>query len=146
MVVGITAGRLQDLLTPTGSFKPMPASVAARNKTIVRGLRRTGRAGLDFRHDQDFTDRRCRVSLTSSLAYAQNAAPGGGAVTSPANPEINAAANAKPAVDPSTSGSGTSTSGGKDANGDGGRDKMPNSNLEVRPPSQQNSGNGRPGR
>ena len=79
-------------------------------------------------------------ALTASLAYAQNAAPGGGAVTNSANPSINAAANAKPAMDPSTSGSGsgTSTSGGKDANGDGGRDKMPNSNMEVRPPSQQN--------
>ena len=80
------------------------------------------------------------AALTGSLAHAQNAAPGGGAVSNPANPSINAAANAKPAQDPATtgSGSGTSTSGGKDANGDGGRDKMPNSNMEVRPPSQQN--------
>lgn len=77
-------------------------------------------------------------ALASGLAHAQNAAPGGGAVTNPANPEINAAANAKSAANPATSGSGTSTSGGKDANGDGGRDKMPNSNMEVRPPSQQN--------
>lgn len=79
------------------------------------------------------------ATLTGSLAYAQNAAPGGGAVSNPANPSINAAADAKPANDPaaSSSGSGTSTSGGKDANGDGGRDKMPNSNMEVRPPSQQ---------
>jgi hypothetical protein len=80
------------------------------------------------------------AALTGSQAYAQNAAPGGGAVSNPANPSINAAANAKPAQDPATtgSGSGTSTSGGKDANGDGGRDKMPDSNMEVRPPSQQN--------
>jgi hypothetical protein len=35
------------------------------------------------------------------------------------------------------SGSGTSTSGGKDANGDAGRDKMPDSNSSVRPMNQQ---------
>ena len=33
----------------------------------------------------------------------------------------------------STSGSGTSTSGGKDLNMDGGRDKMPESNMAVKP-------------
>ena len=80
-------------------------------------------------------------ALSGSLAHAQtNANPAGAAVTNPANPSINAAADARPAADPATSGSGsgTSTSGGKDANGDGGRDNMPNSNLEVRPPSQQN--------
>ena len=73
-------------------------------------------------------------ALAGGLAHAQNAAPGGGAVSNPANPSINAAAGAKPAQDPATtgSGSGTSTSGGKDANGDGGRDKMPNSNMEVK--------------
>ena len=35
------------------------------------------------------------------------------------------------------SGSGTSTSGGKDANGDAGRDKMPDSDRNVRPMDQQ---------
>jgi len=34
---------------------------------------------------------------------------------------------------PSSSGSGTSTSGGGDDNGDQGRDKMPESNMTVRP-------------
>jgi hypothetical protein len=38
----------------------------------------------------------------------------------------------------SKSGSGTSTSGGKDANGDQGRDKMPDSSQGVRPYDQQN--------
>ena len=33
----------------------------------------------------------------------------------------------------SPSGSGTSTSGGKDENGDEGRDKMPQSNMNVKP-------------
>jgi hypothetical protein len=36
-------------------------------------------------------------------------------------------------MSPNKSGSGTSTSGGKDANGDQGRDKMPESNSSVRP-------------
>jgi hypothetical protein len=36
------------------------------------------------------------------------------------------------------SGSGTSTSGGKDANGDRGRDRMPKSSIGVRPLDRQN--------
>jgi hypothetical protein len=43
---------------------------------------------------------------------------------------------------PSRSGSGTSTSGGSDANGDQGRDKMPDSDLSVRPLDQQRKPNG----
>jgi hypothetical protein len=39
---------------------------------------------------------------------------------------------------PSRSGSGTSTSGGSDANGDQGRDKMPDSSQGVRPLNKQN--------
>jgi len=39
---------------------------------------------------------------------------------------------------PSRSGSGTSTSGGSDANGDQGRDKMPDSSQGVRPYDKQN--------
>ena len=39
---------------------------------------------------------------------------------------------------PSPSGSGTSTSGGSDANGDQGRDKMPDSSQGVRPYDTQN--------
>jgi hypothetical protein len=39
------------------------------------------------------------------------------------------------------SGSGTSSSGGKDDNGDAGRDKMPESNRTVRPESQQHHPN-----
>jgi hypothetical protein len=38
---------------------------------------------------------------------------------------------------PNRSGSGTSTSGGSDANGDQGRDAMPNSNKSVMPLDQQ---------
>lgn len=48
--------------------------------------------------------------------------------------------NAKPdttGMTPNKSGSGTSTSGGKDANGDQGRDKMPDSSKSVKPLSEQ---------
>lgn len=52
-----------------------------------------------------------------------------------------AASSANPSAEPaptvgsnsSASGSGTSTSGGQDENMDGGRDKMPESNMAVRP-------------
>lgn len=39
---------------------------------------------------------------------------------------------------PSRSGSGTSTSGGSDANGDQGRDRMPDSSQGVWPLNKQN--------
>jgi len=42
---------------------------------------------------------------------------------------------------PSRSGSGTSTSGGSDANGDQGRDKMPDSNMSVMPLDRQHKPN-----
>jgi hypothetical protein len=42
---------------------------------------------------------------------------------------------------PSKSGSGTSTSGGSDANGDQGRDKMPDSNKSVKQLGQQHKSN-----
>ena len=80
-------------------------------------------------------------------AYAQNGVPSGrGSVTgdpaaSSATPGTspNTTGNA---MKPSRSGSGTSTSGGSDANGDQGRDKMPDSNLNVRPLDQQHKPNG----
>ena len=74
-------------------------------------------------------------------ALAQGAPSGRGAVNG--DP---AASSATPRADSPTtgtasrsnrSGSGTSTSGGKDANGDAGRDKMPESNSTVRPLDQQ---------
>jgi hypothetical protein len=44
-------------------------------------------------------------------------------------------------MSPSRSGSGMSTSGGLDANGDQGRDKMPNSDKSVKPLDQQHKPN-----
>jgi hypothetical protein len=80
--------------------------------------------------------------FATGSALAQAGAPSGrGAVTG--DP---AASSATPQADSQTtgtatrsnpSGSGTSTSGGKDANGDAGRDNMPDSDRTVRPMEQQ---------
>src|SRR4029077_4624278 len=76
-----------------------------------------------------------------SLAAAQGNPGGRGSVTgdpaaSTANPraEPGGTVGASPS---NPSGSGTSTSGGKDDNGDQGRDKMPESNMSVRSQDQQ---------
>lgn len=82
------------------------------------------------------------LSMLGAFAHAQNGVPSGrGSVigdpaASSATPGTspNTTGNA---MKPSRSGSGTSTSGGSDANGDQGRDKMPDSNLNVRPLDQQ---------
>jgi hypothetical protein len=71
-----------------------------------------------------------------SVASAQGNPSGRGSITG--DP---AASTSNPSAEPpattgsnsSKSGSGTSTSGGKDHNMDGGRDKMPESNMRVRP-------------
>lgn len=86
------------------------------------------------------------IMLFAGSALAQGGAPSGpGAVTG--DP---AASSASPQADrPTTgtatrsnpSGSGTSSSGGKDDNGDAGRDRMPESDRTVRPQSQQHHPN-----
>lgn len=78
--------------------------------------------------------------VAAGSALAQAGPPSGrGAVTG--DP---AASSATPQADSQTTGtatrsnpSGSSTSGGKDDNGDAGRDKMPGSDRAVRPQSQQ---------
>jgi hypothetical protein len=80
--------------------------------------------------------------LTGAFAHAQSGVPGGRGSTT-GDP---AASSATPGTSPSTgssmkpspSGSGTSTSGGRDANGDQGRDKMPDSSQGVRPLDKRN--------
>jgi len=75
-----------------------------------------------------------------TFASAQGNPSGPGSVTG--DP---AASSANPNSDPSKttgqsnnpSGSGTASSGGKDDNGDQGRDKMPESNMAVKPYEQQ---------
>jgi hypothetical protein len=74
--------------------------------------------------------------LSSQLALGQNTGGQAGAsgvrgsiTGDPAasTPTTGSSAKANP------SGSGTSSSGGKDDNGDQGRDKMPESNMQVKP-------------
>jgi hypothetical protein len=82
------------------------------------------------------------LAASSTFAYAQGGAPSGRGSTT-GDP---AASSATPGTSPTTgssmapsrSGSGTSTSGGSDANGDQGRDKMPDSSQGVRPYDKQN--------
>jgi len=77
-----------------------------------------------------------------TLALAQSGLPSGRGSTI-GDP---AASSAMPGTSPTTgssmkpsrSGSGTSTSGGSDANGDQGRDRMPDSSQGVRPLNKQN--------
>ncbi len=78
------------------------------------------------------------MAFIGTVAVAQNGAPSGqGAVTGdPAASSQNANPD-RSGMSPSRSGSGTSTSGGKDANGDQGRDAMPESNKSVMPLEKQ---------
>jgi hypothetical protein len=75
-----------------------------------------------------------------TFATAQGNPSGPGSVTgdpaaSTANPNSDPTKTTGRATNPS--GSGTSSSGGKDDNGDQGRDKMPESNMTVKPYEQQ---------
>jgi hypothetical protein len=81
------------------------------------------------------------LSIVSAAAQQAGSPSGRGAVNG--DP---AASSTAPNRDPRTttgastasrSGSGTSTSGGKDDNGDQGRDRMPDSNVSVRRQGQQ---------
>jgi hypothetical protein len=83
------------------------------------------------------------LTLSSTFAYAQTGAPSGRESTT-GDP---VASSATPGTSPTTgssmrpgpSGSGTSASGGSDANGDQGRDKMSDSSQGVRPLNKQNN-------
>jgi hypothetical protein len=71
-------------------------------------------------------------ALIGHGSFAQGAPSGRGSTTGdPAASSQNANPD-RSGMSPNKSGSGTSTSGGKDANGDQGRDKMPESNSSVR--------------
>jgi hypothetical protein len=80
------------------------------------------------------------VLISSSAALAQGNPSGRGSITGdPASSTASPSAepNGTTGLSRNPSGSGTSTSGGKDDNGDQGRDKMPDSNMNVRPQDQQ---------
>jgi hypothetical protein len=65
-------------------------------------------------------------AVTGTFAYAQGSSTGDPAASSQNSRKDTTG------MTPSKSGSGTSTSGGNDANGDQGRDKMPESNMDVK--------------
>jgi hypothetical protein len=83
--------------------------------------------------------------LSGVLANAQTGVPSGRGSTTGDPAASSATPGTSPttgsSMKPSRSGSGTSTSGGLDANGDQGRDKMPDSSKSVRPLDGQNKPN-----
>jgi hypothetical protein len=82
------------------------------------------------------------LTLCGALAHAQSGVPSGRGsrtgdpVASSASPGTSPTTGSS--MKPSPSGSGMSTSGGSDANGDQGRDTMPDSSQGVRPLNKQN--------
>lgn len=80
--------------------------------------------------------------FSGTPTYAQSGVPSGRGSTTGDPAASSATPGTSPttgsAMKPSRSGSGTSTSGGSDANGDQGRDKMPDSSQGVRPLDNQN--------
>ena len=82
------------------------------------------------------------LALSSTFAHAQGGTPSGRGSTTDDPAASSATPGTSPttgsSMEPSRSGSGTSTSGGSDANGDQGRDKMPDSSQGVRPLNKQN--------
>ena len=86
------------------------------------------------------------LAVLGTSAHAQSGVPGGRGSTTGDPAASSATPGTSPnttgnAMKPSRSGSGTSTSGGSDANGDRGRDKMPDSNMSVKPLDQQHKPN-----
>lgn len=81
------------------------------------------------------------LALSGTCAFAQSGMPSGRGSTTGDPAASIATPGTSPttgsSMKPSASGSGTSTSGGSDANGDQGRDKMPDSSQGVRPLDKQ---------
>ena len=73
------------------------------------------------------------ISLAGTSVYAQGNPSGPGSTAGDPAASSQNANRDQTGMSPSQSGSGTSTSGGKDDNLDQGRDKMPESNMAVRP-------------
>lgn len=75
------------------------------------------------------------ITLCASWSViAQTSDPGGTAATGKTGDPAASSASSNPSSQRNNpSGSGTSTSGGRDDNGDQGRDKAPNANIESAP-------------
>jgi hypothetical protein len=128
----------------------MPALYSGRTGTGAQrsGLQSNGTRSQAIRYAWSAKGRTMKISVIalaaalvviSSLAIAESGAPSGQGSTTgdPAASSQNANPNTT-GMSSSKSGSGTSTSGGSDANGDQGRDKMPDSSVGVRPYDKQN--------
>lgn len=76
-------------------------------------------------------------SLSTTLALAQSNPGSPGTPRPAASSGTKSGSSDTTGMAPNRSGSGTSTSGGSDANGDQGRDVMPDSNKTVKPLSEQ---------
>lgn len=125
----------------------------SRKVPRFRNFPSRGRFSVDLSAGEGIVRRNARIGialsiaalllLCGSFAEAQSGGPSGRGSTvgdpaaSSANPAASPSTTTGSANKPSRSGSGTSTSGGSDANGDQGRDKMPDSNTRVRPLNQQ---------
>jgi hypothetical protein len=93
---------------------------------------------------EDFPMKLTIIALASALvlggipAFAQGGGAPSGRGSTTGDPAVSSATpgtspTTGSSMKPSPSGSGTSTSGGRDDNGDQGRDRMPESNMTVRP-------------
>jgi hypothetical protein len=75
----------------------------------------------------------CSVALAQSGEPSGRGSVAGDPASSSANPRAAPEGTGRAANSPNPSGSGTSTSGGRDDNGDQGRDRMPDSDMSVKP-------------
>jgi hypothetical protein len=75
--------------------------------------------------------------VSGPLAFAQSSPGGPGTPRPAASSASSKGSSDTTGMAPNKSGSGTSTSGGSDANGDQGRDTMPNSSKTVMPLDRQ---------
>ena len=75
--------------------------------------------------------------VSAPLAFAQSSPGGSGTPRPTAGSPGSKGSFDTTGMAPNKSGSGPSTSGGSDANGDQGRDKMPNSDKSVLPLDRQ---------
>ena len=75
--------------------------------------------------------------VSGPLTFAQSSPGGPGTPRPAASSASSKGSSDTTGMAPNKSGSGISTSGGSDANGDQGRDAMPNSNKTVMPLEQQ---------
>lgn len=75
--------------------------------------------------------------MSGAIAYAQSSVGSPGTPRPAANSASSKGSRDTTGMAPDKSGSGTSTSGGSDANGDQGRDAMPDSDKSVMPLNKQ---------